>query len=93
MSYKLTKYERETIINFNEEEKTASIYTCSEAYKKKLDGFCRKRPDLYKLEEDDPPSKTYIFPKRLVSIRLPRILTKEQKEELKERILKVRSKR
>lgn len=84
MSYNLSKYERETIINFNEEEKMASIYTCSEAYKKKLDNFCKKRPDLYKLEEDDPPSKTYIFPKRLISIRLPRILTEEQKDRLTE---------
>ncbi len=29
MSYKLSRYEQETIVNFNEEESTMSIYTCN----------------------------------------------------------------
>ena len=32
MSYKLTRYERETIINFNEAEATAGVYTHNVAY-------------------------------------------------------------
>jgi len=83
MGYKLTNYERETIINFNEAEKMASIYTCNKVLIRKLNGFCKKRPDLFKLDEVDLPSKTYIFPKSLVSIRCPKILTEAQKERLR----------
>ena len=83
MGYKLTNYERETIINFNEAEKMASIYTCNKALIRKLNGFCKKRPDLYRLDEVDLPSKTYIFPKKLVSVRCPKRLTEAQKEQFR----------
>jgi len=83
MGHKLTNYERETIINFNEAESMASIYTCNKAYIKKLDTYCKKRPDLYRLDEVDLPSKTYIFPKKLLSIRCPKRLTEAQKEQFR----------
>ena len=41
---KLTKIERETIINFNEAERTASVYTHNEALKERLLALCRTRP-------------------------------------------------
>lgn len=82
--YNLTKYEMETIVNFNEEESIASIYTCSKALIKKLDTYCKKRPDIYKLDEVDSPSKTYTFPKKYISLRLPKVLTQKQKEHLSE---------
>ena len=85
MSYNLTKYEMETIINFNEEESIASIYTCSKALIRKLDTYCKKRPDIYKLDEVDSPSKTYTFPKKLISLRIPKVLTEEQRKQLIER--------
>lgn len=85
MDYKLSNYERETIVNFNEEESIASIYTCSKALIRKLDTYCKKRPDLYKLDEEDSPSKTYTFPKKYISIRLPKVLTEEQRKQLIER--------
>ena len=34
---KYTKYEQETIFNYNQEEKTASCYTCDPALIRKLD--------------------------------------------------------
>ena len=43
---KLTKYEKETIILFNEAEDTASIYTYNAGLKKRLAAFSRKYPDL-----------------------------------------------
>lgn len=92
MSYKLTNYERETIINFNDGDDTGSIYTCNRTLIKKLDSFCIKRPDLYQLDKEDEFSKTYIFPKRLVSLRTPRVLNEKQKKDLAKRLSQVRAK-
>lgn len=66
---RLSNYERETIINFNEEEPTASVYTCSKALIKKMDTLCAKIPDLYRLKRQDGFSKTYEFPKKYLTIR------------------------
>lgn len=79
----LTAYEQETIINFNEEEKTASVYTYNNALIKKLDEYCLDYPDMFNLEKENNYgahlSKTYKIPKKYVSFRKPTILTKEQK--------------
>jgi len=90
MNYNLTKYEMETIINYNEEESIASIYTCSKVLIKKLDTYCKKRPDVYKTVKVDSPSKTYTVPKKYISVRLPKVLTEKQKEGLRERLSAVR---
>ena len=50
---KLTKYEKETIILFNEAEDTASIYTYNAGLKKRLAAFIRKYPDLCRLEKSN----------------------------------------
>ena len=42
---KLTKIEQETIINFNEAERTASVYTHNEALKGRLLALCRTHPE------------------------------------------------
>ena len=47
---KLTKYEKETIINFNEGEKEASIYTFNASLKRRLAEFAHKYPALCRLE-------------------------------------------
>ena len=41
---KLSKYEKETIINWNEAEDTASIYTFNADLKRRLAEFSRKYP-------------------------------------------------
>lgn len=48
---KLTKYEKETIILFNEGEDTASIYTFNAGLKKRLALFAKKYPDLCRQEK------------------------------------------
>ena len=47
---KLSKYEKETIINWNEAEDTASIYTFNADMKRRLAEFSRKYPQLCQLE-------------------------------------------
>ena len=48
---KLTKYEKETIILFNEGEDEASIYTYNAGLRKRLANFSKKHPDLCRLEK------------------------------------------
>lgn len=42
----LTKYEQETIINYNNEEKTASIFTYDKSLIRKLDKRLSEYPDI-----------------------------------------------
>ncbi|MEW6572569.1 MAG: hypothetical protein AB1374_02910 [Bacillota bacterium] len=59
----LTSYEQETIINFNEEEGTASVYTAARRVADKL-----KRSGLSPVE--DMPEWTFIVPKTAVRIKV-----------------------
>jgi len=80
------KHERETIINFNEEEDCASIWTASQPVYRKLARLG------YFLESDNERSASFKVPCRLVSFRrLPkkeakskRVLSPEHKAKLQE---------
>ena len=77
---KLTKYEKETIINFNEGEKEASIYTFNASLKRRLAEFSRKYPALCRLERSTPEgSVTYIMDKSRLSIRFLPPYSEERK--------------
>ena len=68
---KLSKYEKETIINWNEAENTASIYTFNTVLKRRLAEFSRKYPQLCRLERSTiAGSVTYVMDKSRLSIRL-----------------------
>lgn len=68
---KLTKYEKETIILFNEGEDTASIYTYNASLRKRLALFSKKHPDLCRLEKShEQGGVTYLLDKSRLSIRL-----------------------
>ena len=68
---KLSKYEKETIINWNEAQDTASIYTFNADLKRRLAEFSRKYPQLCRLEHSTPEgSVTYVMDKSRLSIRL-----------------------
>lgn len=82
--YTLTKAESETIINFNDDEDRAILYTCNKAMIRKMDNLCSKFPEHYTLVKQDQYSKTYSFFKKLVAIKQPRILSEEQKKRVSE---------
>ena len=56
---KLSRYEQETIVNYNAGEQTATVYTRDKAVMKKLDTLVADFPDTYKLMNKDEVSKTY----------------------------------
>lgn len=68
---KLSKYEKKTIINWNEAESVASIYTFNTNLKRRLAEFSRKYPLLCRLERSTlEGSMTYLIDKSRLSVRL-----------------------
>ena len=83
---KLTRYEQETIINFNAEEKTATLYTRDPAVMRKVDALVIEYPDTFKCIGETDIDKTYEMPKSAVTYRKPRRLSEEQREASRRRI-------
>ena len=74
------KYEKETIINWNEAENLASVYTFNASLKRRLADFSRKYPLLCRLERSTPEgSVTYVLDKSRLSIRLVPPYSEERK--------------
>lgn len=86
----ISREEQETIINFSADDKTAQVYTCDPVYIRKMDKLCERCPESYKVIKQDEYSKTYSMPKKLVSFRIPRELTEEQRVAAAERLAKMR---
>lgn len=81
MQCKLTKYERETIILFNEAEPTAIVYTYNTALKNRLAKFSRENPSLAKLNtEYSGGGVSYTIDKKRLSIRLTAPYSEERRE-------------
>ena len=80
MRERLSKYEKETIINWNEAENLASVYTFNASLKRRLAEFSRKYPLLCRLERSTPEgSVTYVLDKSRLSIRLVPPYSEERK--------------
>lgn len=78
----LTKVERETIINFNEGERTAGVYTHNAALKRKLEQLAQEHPDDCHLTKasHDGEAADYTIPKSWIKIKPPRVQTPAQRE-------------
>lgn len=80
---KLSNLERETIILWNEAEKTASIYTHSPVLQRQLSELCISYPEaVFAAEDNGHGGLTYELPKKWVRIVPPRILSPAQREVL-----------
>lgn len=79
----LTRYEMETIINFNEEEKTAGVYTHNKAMRRKLDALSQERPEDCRRDTENQHAASYTIPKSWVKIHPTRKLSEAQREALK----------
>ena len=83
----LTGYERETIISYNEAEKTANIHTHNKTLRRKLEQLATERPEDCRLEKVSRfyEAVDYAVPKAWVKIRPTRILSEEQRTAMSER--------
>ena len=84
---KLSRYEQESILNYNAGEQTATLYTRDKAVMRKLDTLVADFPNTYKLIKQDEVSKTYSFPKAHVSYRKPRAVSTEQRERARQMMI------
>ena len=78
---KLSRIEQETIINFNEAEDTASIYTHNTALKERLSRLCRDRSSQVRQTSDNGRGGlTFELPKKWLKVTPPRVLSPAQRE-------------
>ena len=77
----LSRIEQETIILFNEADKTATVDTCNTALIKRMDKYCAE-DKLCCLVKKDEYGARYVCPKSWVKVRRPRQLSEAQKREL-----------
>jgi hypothetical protein len=80
MEGKGQKFERETVITFNEAESSASVWTASEIFYRRLKNLG------YAPTRDDERSAVFEIPKAVVRVLKPRVkreLTERQREALK----------
>lgn len=89
----LTKYERETIINFNEEEQTASVFTYNRKLQNKLNALLDECQDIKLMRSGDEWTE-YEVPKKWIKVSPPRSVnyTEEQKAEIAARLQATRNK-
>ena len=86
---KLSRYEQETIINFNAGEEMAIVYTRDPAVMRKLDALVIEFPEVYRCIGYTDIDKTYEMPKLSVTYRKPRKLSEEQRAEARIRMQKI----
>ena len=81
---KLSKYEQETIVNYNAGDKIATVYTRDKAVMRKIDALVIEFPEYYRLTRETDIDKTYEIVKSLVSYRRPRRITEKQRQVARE---------
>ena len=87
----LTKYEMETVVNYNAGEQTATVYTRDKPVMRKLDRLVADYPDSYKLLKQTDIDKTCSMPMSYVAYRKPRMVSDEQREQARRRMEKLNS--
>jgi hypothetical protein len=81
MAYKLTNYERETILLFNEAEDKADVTTYNAALIRKLGRLAEERPREIKLVGvNDDGGCRYEIPKGWIKVNATMNLTDEEKQ-------------
>ena len=86
---KITRYEQETIINFNAEEKTATLYTRDPAIMRKIDALVIEYPDTFKCIGETDIDKTYEMPKSAVTYRKPRKISDDTRRNMSRRMREI----
>ena len=77
---KMSNIEKETVINFNEAERTASVYTHNAALKRQLLELCRTHPEQVRQTAANAwGGLTFELPKKWLRVTPPRVLSPAQK--------------
>ena len=93
----MEREEMETIVNFNDAEPVASVYTLNKALQNRLAKLAAERPEECIADPDarlsDGMAVSYIVPKKWIKVSPPRevVLSEEQKQRYRERMKAVRA--
>ena len=82
----LSRYEQETIVNYNAGEPMATVYTRDKAVMHRLDALVNAYPDVYNLIGSTDIDKTYSIPKSYISYRKPRNISEAQRQAASKRM-------
>lgn len=87
----LSAYEKETVILFNNAEKTATVYAYDTKILKKLKEAIERHPDKARImEEYEDECMMVEIPKEWVNINLPRQYSPEGRKEMEARLARMR---
>lgn len=88
---KLSNLEKETILLYNEAEKTVEIYTHNMKLQNKIRERNREYPDIFKITSvGKHGGMTAVFPKNRISINLKKPISEERSREISERTKKIK---
>lgn len=82
---RLTKYEQETIFNYNQADPDCSVFTCDSALIRKLDKLVENGEAITVTRRGEGFAE-YSFTKKAVKVRFPRKLSDEKRKELADRM-------
>lgn len=84
MAYTPTKVEQETILRFDESTGTATVYTASPVWMRRMGKLIAGGADITVKHEDKIDgiviARTYELPKSFIKVRPPRVMSEKQKE-------------
>ena len=87
----LSRYEQETVINFNEGEERAIIDTFNGRLIRKLESILKQRPeDIEVLRAPGENGAAYSFPKSWIKINTPRVMSDEMRDRACQRLRALR---
>lgn len=89
---KLTKYEQETVILYNNEEKCAVCCTYDKALINRIDKLVAAGESIL-VEKDCGDYKEYKFPKKYVKVRPPRHISADRRDEMSKRLKAARERK
>lgn len=85
----LTKYEQETVVNYNAGEPLAEVYTRDKTVIRKLDALVTAFPEVYQCVRETDIDKCYRMPKSYVTYRKPRQITEAKREQARNAMRKI----
>lgn len=77
---KLLNIEKETILNFNEGEEIASLYTYNPKLQKRFDQLAVEYPDLVSRKTNSCGAVTYDLPKKMLILKIQRPISAAEQQ-------------